>query len=153
MKKLVLAALSLTLTQAAFAETLTCYNTYTHNANPAPTLTAKIISNSHLEDVTFAKWIKNETTGLEDYDSLKGKLNESNHSPYKGVMDYSLPNGDTLYLPTDLSEASLKKAAKTPVVRGFNAGENGVIIGNAKNYSDGAGNHYSYRLRCESDKR
>ena len=43
----------------------------------------------------------------------------------------------------------LAKALQKGIGEGAN--ENGVLFGNAKDYSDGAGNHYSYRYRCVSD--
>jgi hypothetical protein len=143
MKTHVVVLLGFLASQMAFAETLTCYNARSQK-NYAQ-MSAKIISDSKLEDVTFARWLKTSSTGLTDYASVRGKLNSNNRSPYKGKMTYDLENGDTLSLPADLSAKGLQKALV--------GGENGVIMGNAKDWNDGAGNHYSYQLRCVSDKR
>jgi len=150
MKNIGFMVLGLLFAQVALADTLTCYSARSLNPNARPSFVATIVSDSRLEDVKFAKWMKTSSTGLENYSVLKGRINESNHSPYRGAMDFELPNGDTLYLPADLSSANLKKTLKKGIGMGKN--ENGVIIGAAKDWNEGSGNHYSYRLRCESDR-
>lgn len=68
----------------------------------------------------------------------------SNHSPYKGNNEYVLVNA-RLILPVDLSPEALKAKIKTGI--GLGGGENAAIIGNMED-GDGAGSHYSIRLRC-----
>ena len=109
-----------------------------------------IVSNTTLGHVVFAGFMKSTSTGLVDYASIRGKLNTNNRSPYKGTNTYSLPNGDTLNLAASLSAAALRATLVRGI--GYGAGENGVLTGNAKDWTDGAGNHYSFRFRCVSNK-
>ncbi len=80
---------------------------------------------------------------------IQGQLNTSNHSPYKGTIGYRLPSV-FFVLPANLSDSALVAIAKGGI--GYNTNENGVMIGTLGANAD-AGNHYSYRLMCRSDKR
>ena len=79
-----------------------------------------------------------------------GAMVVSNHSPYKGDIQYNLPGGLFLILPASLVNDDLDAALADGI--GYNKGENGVLIGNFTGGYDEAGSHFSYRLKCNSDK-
>ncbi len=151
MKSILATIAGLFVASSSFASTLQCWEV-NFSKVATPFMTATIKSNTTLSDIKFL--YKNANQGGVDgseqntLGTIKGKIETSVHSPYKGDVKYSLQNGDTLILPANLANAYLQSIRNLGV--GLGAGENGVIIGFS---SDGeGGGHYSYRLLCQSDK-
>ncbi len=152
MSKFLVLVAAVLLVSPSFAKTYTlkCWKTSfksTPESPKKPFMTAEIRSNSELADIKFL--YKN---GIQEEDTpgpVKGLLNKTRRSPYKGNKGYPLKNGDLLILPVDLSNEHLKEVEPDGI--GYYENENGVIIGFAEGDGEG-GNHYSFRLSCESDK-
>ncbi|HEY8278012.1 MAG TPA: hypothetical protein VIH99_00220 [Bdellovibrionota bacterium] len=129
---------------AAQAETLKCWNTYSKRGSK-PTLVAEIVSNSKLDRFEINQNSDDNSALLKaPRGAEKGEIITSNHSPYKGNQEFSLEDA-RLLLPAKLDAKSLLKAHGT---KGFSDDENGVIIGYGD--GDGAGSHFSIRLRCRA---
>lgn len=140
--------LGMLFANAASAETLKCWNTYSKKGTP-PLIVAQIVADNELTGFEL-----NRREGSYNEDEVEipsgpvvGELITSNRSPYKGAQEFQLERG-RLLLPARLDAQSLIEAQKTGI--GMGAGENGVIIGSWRDGGDGAGNHYSIRLRCRA---
>lgn len=133
---------------AASAETLKCWNTYSKKGS-LPLIVANIVSDTELDrfELNRQEGNYNESEIEIPAGAVKGELITSNRSPYKGAQEFYLDNG-RLLLPARLDAQSLIDAQKNGI--GMGAGENGVIIGSWKSGGDGAGNHFSIRLRCRA---
>ncbi len=151
MKTLILALASLLVASSSFASTLSCWQVgFTSVATPY--MVATITSNTTLVDIKFLYKNANQSgvdgSEINTLGQVKGQIETSVHSPYKGDVKFALKNGDTLILPHNLAGEYLKSITTLGI--GMNVQENGVIIGYG---SDGeGGSHYSVRLLCQSDK-
>lgn len=151
MLKLVVTTFAFALSTAAFADTLSCWKT--NFTDPTtPFMTATIVGNNTLSNITFNYKNSGEdnTPGHTKATYIDPDDKKDTHSPYKGNDRYTLKNGDTLVLPTDLSNKNLRKVLKGGI--GYYKGENGVIIGSWADGDSEGGNHYSIRLDCSSDR-
>ena len=151
MKKLALAFTGLLISSSSFASTLKCWEVNFASV-ATPFMTATIKSNTTLVDIKFLYKNANQPSvdgsEINTLGEIKGQIETSVHSPYKGDVKYALQNGDTLILPANLAADHLKGLTNLGI--GMNLKENGVIIGYS---SDGeGGGHYSFRLLCQSDK-
>jgi hypothetical protein len=133
------------LTSSAFAATLNCWKTDFHPQKPF--MTATILPDSRLADIQFNyKDFNGVLTNTNA--AVKGEDITSNHSPYRGNVEYDLAGGLTLILPQDLSNKNLIAIEKKGL--GYYKNENGVVIGSTE---DGeGGGHLSWRLSCRSTK-
>ncbi len=150
MKNALFVSLTLVASQLSFGKELNCYLTKMKNAN-VPFLTAQIGTKNKLKNVRFnyKKMLSNHGITVEDFPGVvTGELITSNHSPYKGNVRYGIKNSGGLILPADLSNDNLEEIEEGGV--GWYKGENGVFITSFADV-DGAGNHVSYRLSCQSD--
>lgn len=140
--------LGILFANAASAETLKCWNTYSKKGTP-PLIAAQIVSDSELDrfEINRQEGNYNEAEVEVPAGAVKGELITSNRSPYKGNQEFFLESG-RMILPARLDAQSLIDAQKTGIGQG--PGENGVITGNWKTGGDGAGSHYSIRLRCRA---
>ena len=151
MKNLAVTIASLLIASSSFATTLKCWEVNFASV-ATPFMTATIQSNTKLVNIKFLYKNANQPSvdgsEINTLGEIKGQIETSVHSPYKGDVKYTLQNGDTLILPANLAADHLK--ALTNLGVGMNLNENGVIIGFS---SDGeGGGHYSFRLLCQSDK-
>lgn len=150
MKALMLCLMLSLVSGFAYADTLKCWNVYGRRTDKVPLLTATIVSNSELADLTVIS--KGESGGFEDHlqangESVLGTLITTRRSPYVGNNEF-LADDFRLILPPKLDSASLRAAQETGI--GMGKGENGVAIGSFDDGGDGAGSHISVRLRCRS---
>ncbi len=136
-----------TVSSAAHADVLKCWNTYGHDRRPV--ITATIVSDSELADLTVnAKSGGGFSEHLQaNGESVVGTEIVTKRSPYIGNQEF-LAEDFRLILPMSLDNADLLAAQKTGI--GMGKGENGVAIGSFNDGGDGAGNHISVRLRCRS---
>ena len=128
---------------SAFGATLDCWET---NFSPrTPYLSAAIVNNTTLSNLKFNYKNSFENVAGE----LRGTVETSNRSPYKGNVKYAFPEG-TLILPPMLTAEFLDGVFK----KGFSnvyANENGTII--YSNGADDGGTHARLSLRCEVNDR
>lgn len=147
-----LLALSLFAATTSSAATLTCWDTY-FTKQGAPFMTANIESFTVLTNAQFAS--PNENSGFDQQSAparIVGTLIQSNHSPYAGYNQFTLNNGSTLILPTDLTQHNLLDIGQGYFSQYDNSGSrvNAVIVAYSQEDGEGGG-HYSFRLHCESD--
>jgi len=136
----------LTTATKAQAYTVTCYDNY--NQTQGPVVQATIVSNTTIKNVIARSENHPELAGTPGV--VTGTMVVSNHSPYQGDIQYNLPNGMVLLLPAQLSNMALMTVLNNGI--GYQAGENGVIIGWSEDDDSDAGSHFSIRLTCQSDK-
>ena len=129
------------------AKTIICYDSY--DQTQGPVVQATLVSNTTLKNISFHA--DNHEELSDDHGVVMGTMIVSHHSPYFGDIQYAMPNGVRLILPSDLSSDNLS-ALKISGGIGFEKGENGVVIGESKEGGDGAGNHFSIRLDCTLNK-
>ena len=143
--------LTVILPGSSFAANLACWQVAFPNVQ-APFMTAKIMSNTTLANIRFLykNSAINDGTGSESdtLGTIKGQIETSPYSPYKGNATYKLLTGDTLVLPPRLSKDYLQFIL--PMGIGYQANENAVIMGSYSNHSTG-GNRFSFRMVCHSD--
>lgn len=147
MKTLILATIILGSLSAQALE-IACWDIYSKKGS-RPYIAATVVENNGLADVRLNKRTDDgfdSNLAIPNEPVLQANAITSNRSPYKGNNEYYFENA-RLILPADLSPEALK--AKIAVGIGMGAKENGVLIGNMAD-GDGAGSHYSVRLRCFS---
>lgn len=132
----------------AHADTLKCWNTYSKRG-AVPTIVADVVSDQELNNFAVNTKPDDFTSHLKTPEgAVRGELIISNRSPYKNNREFDLA-GARLILPAQLDNANLLRAQEG--VNGFSPGENGVVIGSF--HGDGAGSHFSVRLRCRAYQR
>lgn len=128
------------------ASNLKCWNTYSKKG-AKPILSATIVSDETLKDFELNTNKEDSTAYLRAPKGTEtGEIITSNRSPYKGQREFDLA-GSRLILPPQLDAQTLLDVSKAN--EGPARGENGVIIGTDPN-GDGAGSHFSVRLRCRN---
>ncbi len=142
MRKLMVLLTTLMLAHTASADILQCWNAYAKK-DAEPTLMAKIVYPSTLTSFIINRNEEDFTRFLTEKpnDSANGVLITTKRSPYYGKRDYDLGSGQRFILPASLNQESLRDALSK-----FTPQENAVIIGTFD--GDGAGSHFSVRLRC-----
>jgi hypothetical protein len=145
MKKIFLTLMIVFAASTSFSATLNCWKTNFNNVK-TPYLSARILSHTSLADIQFLYKTSKETSMSG---AVNGTLINSNHSPYKGNVSYTLSNGDTLILPPNLSNGNLTSVEMSGI--GYFKSENGVIIGSFRDGDAEGGSHFSERLSCRSD--
>jgi hypothetical protein len=148
--KVLLFTILFTTTASAYAGELACWNTYARRG-ARPVLTATIVNNNTLSNVKIN--LSDESRAsyqlVESQGKIKGEEITSNRSPYKGNNAFALETDGRLVIPTDLSSENLRVSLSTGISRNATPGENAVIIGSLAD-GDGAGSHFSIRMRCRS---
>lgn len=143
--KTLLVLFLVSVSTAAQADVLKCWNTY--GRSRVPFITATIVSNSELTDLTVnPKSATGFATSLQaKVESVVGVEITTKRSPYVGNQEFH-SNDFRIILPMSLANDDLLAAQQTGI--GMGKGENGVAIGSWE--GDGAGSHFSVRLRCRS---
>ncbi len=151
MKTLLSALIILATTHQAMAtagDVISCYDRY--SKSPTPIMTAITVSQTTLRDIRFNTSEEYKDVLLPTRATVTGTMVVSNHSPYKGTIQYVLPGNIRLLLPANLSKKNLETSLATGIGSGKN--ENGVLIGYYTGGDSEGGNHFSVRLVCKTDR-